>query len=133
MSQTKIRPRTTLLLLVISYTALAAAGCDCPRRLRVLQRQNQILTEQIADLENQLMLADAQAAQAAPTSQTNAVQMQTPADVSVYTIVEGDSLWSIARKQLGKGSRYKEILALNPHISQDEPLAIGTKLKLPPR
>lgn len=126
MSQTKSRPRTTVLLLVISYTALAAAGCDCPRRLRVLQRQNRILTEQIADLENQLMLADAQAD--AATTQT-----QAPLSESVYTVAEGDSLWSIARKQLGKGSRYKEILAMNPHISKDKPLAIGTKLKLPPR
>lgn len=30
-----------------------------------------------------------------------------------YTVVKGDSLWSIAQKQLGKGSRYTEIVKLN--------------------
>ena len=30
-----------------------------------------------------------------------------------YTVRKGDSLWSIAVKELGKGSRYKEIMTLN--------------------
>ena len=30
-----------------------------------------------------------------------------------YTVKSGDSLWSISQKFLGKGSRYKEIMALN--------------------
>lgn len=30
-----------------------------------------------------------------------------------YTVQRGDSLWSIANKFLGKGTRYKEIVALN--------------------
>ncbi|MBE6894775.1 MAG: LysM peptidoglycan-binding domain-containing protein [Ruminococcaceae bacterium] len=36
---------------------------------------------------------------------------------SVYTVVKNDSLWGIAQKQLGKGSRYSEIKALNSLIS----------------
>lgn len=30
-----------------------------------------------------------------------------------YTVRKGDSLWSIASKELGKGARYKEIMSLN--------------------
>lgn len=36
-----------------------------------------------------------------------------PPDSSTYTVVKGDSLWAIAQKFLGDGSRYPEIYALN--------------------
>ena len=35
------------------------------------------------------------------------------ADVTTYTIQNGDTLWNISKKFLGKGNRYKEIMALN--------------------
>lgn len=47
-----------------------------------------------------------------------------------YTIVEGDSLWSIAKDKLGDGTRYKEILELNPDL-QIETLKIGSTIKIP--
>ncbi len=50
-----------------------------------------------------------------------------------YVIKDGDSFWKIAASQLGSGTRYKEIIALNPGISPDKPLVIGTKIKLPPK
>ena len=31
----------------------------------------------------------------------------------MYTVKAGDTLWDIAQTQLGNGSRYKEITALN--------------------
>ena len=46
-----------------------------------------------------------------------------------YTVKSGDSLWSIAAKQLGNGSRYKEIKSLNG-LSSDTIYA-GQVLKLP--
>jgi LysM repeat protein len=49
----------------------------------------------------------------------------------LYTIKSGDSLWIIAQKQLGNGSRFEEILKLNPNISANSNLAIGTKLTIP--
>jgi nucleoid-associated protein YgaU len=49
----------------------------------------------------------------------------------LYTIQNGDSLWIIAQKQLGNGSRFKEILKLNPKITAKSNLVVGSKLKLP--
>lgn len=51
------------------------------------------------------------------------------AEQSVYTVVAGDSLWTIAQKRLGNGSRYKEIMTLNGLSSTV--IRAGQKLKLP--
>ena len=48
-----------------------------------------------------------------------------------YIIEDGDSFWKIAQEQLGDGNRYTEILRLNPAISEDQTLIIGTKIKIP--
>jgi nucleoid-associated protein YgaU len=48
---------------------------------------------------------------------------------TVHTVVKGDSLWEIARKYLGDGSRYKEIVTLN-RLKSDV-ITIGQKLKIP--
>ena len=47
----------------------------------------------------------------------------------VYTVKKGDSLWSIAKKYLGKGARYTEIVKLNNLKSNT--ITPGQKLKLP--
>jgi nucleoid-associated protein YgaU len=52
-------------------------------------------------------------------------------NVKYYTIQSGDSFWSIAQKQLGNGSRYMEILKLNPKFSEKSRLVVGSKLMLP--
>lgn len=46
-----------------------------------------------------------------------------------YTVRSGDSLWAIAAKQLGNGSRYKEIKTLNGLASDS--IRPGQVLKLP--
>jgi nucleoid-associated protein YgaU len=114
-------------LTVVSVVALCAVGCERSQKLESLQKQNQTLTQRVAELEDQLKQ---QADAAVSTATTNA---QALVGESVYIVVEGDNLWSIAKKQLGNGTRYKEILALNPHITKDKPLAIGIKLKMPPQ
>jgi hypothetical protein len=48
---------------------------------------------------------------------------------SVYTVVPGDTLWGIAQKRLGNGSRYQEIMALNGLNSTL--IRVGQKLRLP--
>ncbi|MFB5674275.1 LysM peptidoglycan-binding domain-containing protein [Paenibacillus terreus] len=49
-----------------------------------------------------------------------------------YTLKSGDSLWSVAKKTLGDGSRYKEIQKMN-NIADSElkKLPVGKVLKLP--
>ena len=46
-----------------------------------------------------------------------------------YTVRRGDSLWKIARSQLGAGSRYTEIMALN--ALESETIYPGQVLLLP--
>ena len=47
----------------------------------------------------------------------------------VHTVVHGDTLWAIAKKYLGNGSRYKEIVSLNGPKSNV--IYSGMKLKIP--
>jgi LysM repeat protein len=53
----------------------------------------------------------------------------TTAAYEIYTVVKGDTLWGIAAKKLGSGTRYKEIKTLNG-LSSDTIYA-GQKLKIP--
>jgi nucleoid-associated protein YgaU len=51
-----------------------------------------------------------------------------------YVVQSGDSLWQIAEKFLGDGSRYHEIVELNDDILADvEEIPVGMRLKLPLR
>jgi nucleoid-associated protein YgaU len=52
--------------------------------------------------------------------------------ISEYTVREGDSLWSIAKQNLGDGNRYAEIVRLNKgKIKSVNDVVIGTRLKIP--
>ncbi len=49
-----------------------------------------------------------------------------------YRVRRGDTLWSIARVSLGRGARYREIVALNPRSLRDANLIRrGQRLRLP--
>lgn len=48
-----------------------------------------------------------------------------------YEVRRGDSLSSIAAKQLGTTERWREIWALNPRIRRPDQLEIGTRLRMP--
>lgn len=51
-----------------------------------------------------------------------------------YIVREGDSLWNIADKQLGNGSRYIEITKLNSDIIYNEDnIPAGIRLRMPAR
>ena len=53
----------------------------------------------------------------------------TSASYKTYTVKKGDSLWAIAKKQLGSGSRYPEIVKLNQLGKKG--IQPGQKLKIP--
>ena len=48
-----------------------------------------------------------------------------------YTIKEGDSLWRIAATELGNGTRWREILEVNPTLSETSTLTVGSTILLP--
>lgn len=49
--------------------------------------------------------------------------------MKTYTVKKGDSLWAIARKLLGDGSKYKEIKKANGLTS--DAIQVGMVLKIP--
>ena len=54
--------------------------------------------------------------------------------VEVMKVVEvraGDSLWKIAEQKLGRGSRWHDLVAVNPKISDPSRIGVGTKVVLP--
>src|SRR6185437_7647239 len=69
----------------------------------------------------------------APSDTPSATTDATTASGGEYTVQKGDSLWDIARKQLGDGSRWHEIYSLNSDAIGQNPnlINIGTDLKLP--
>lgn len=50
----------------------------------------------------------------------------------VYTVAKGDTLWSIAKKKLGSGKRYVEIVNLNKSLIKNiNSIKVGQKLIIP--
>lgn len=56
----------------------------------------------------------------------------TVASAGQYVVREGDSLWTISKKTLGKGSRWKEIHALNvDKLPRADAVRVGMVLRIP--
>src|ERR1700722_2805668 len=55
----------------------------------------------------------------------------TTPDAARVHIQPGDSLWKLARRHLGSGSRWNELLASNPNISDPNHIQPGTVLVVP--
>ncbi|NSW90208.1 MAG: LysM peptidoglycan-binding domain-containing protein [Firmicutes bacterium] len=63
---------------------------------------------------------------------TKTVSRPAPPKQPTYIVKPGDSLWKIAQKELGKGSRYPEIFELNkPPLKDPNIIYAGQVLKLP--
>jgi len=61
-----------------------------------------------------------------------AVNPATPAAVlRTVTVRSGDTLWRIAEENLGHGSRWREVLAVNPSVLSPEALMAGMQISLP--
>lgn len=72
------------------------------------------------------------AAKTQVVKKTTPPRQNTKPQPKTYSLVKGDSLWKVAQKFLGNGSRFREIANLNGiKDSQFRSLPIGLKLKLP--
>jgi nucleoid-associated protein YgaU len=56
---------------------------------------------------------------------------KTSAPPTLIAVQKDDTLWSLAREHLGKGSFWPQLAAANPELTQFTKLQVGTKLKLP--
>jgi nucleoid-associated protein YgaU len=56
-----------------------------------------------------------------------------PTPSQSIVVREGDTLWTLSRQHLGRGTRWLELMAANPSIADPTHLVPGTALTLPPR
>ncbi len=47
------------------------------------------------------------------------------------TVKKGDTLWSMAREHLGRGTAWKCLAEANPELGEPEQLQIGAQVRLP--
>jgi len=146
-------------IVVAALVILCSPGCVSQEELQSAQKENQKLSRRVAELEKQvdyyknasqlysqqvaklesqlvqtrerLRQATAQSQQTTGSALVVTTTSEAKTSGSVYTVVNGDCLWDIAEDQLGNGVRYKEILALNPNITNEDSLAVGARLNLP--
>jgi nucleoid-associated protein YgaU len=71
-------------------------------------------------------------AAAAPREAARADTVRPAAGQRTYRIKRGDTLWEIARDELGRASAVKDILELNPDLDPSR-LALGRTILLPSR
>jgi hypothetical protein len=96
---------------------------DAQYRIELVQARDLIV---MTDAERQAKLGDASAGQ-----QTAA--RPAPPPPKTYTVKPGDTLWAIAKKTLGDGSRWKEIYQANLSVIGKDPSLIipGQTLRIP--
>jgi nucleoid-associated protein YgaU len=131
MNRTIFSAGTIAVWTLAAVLAILNSGCSKQEKKASMQEQNLPGTEEITVTEVQPAPAPMYTPAPAPAAIAPAAAAQPANPTSVYVVVKGDTLWSIAQRKLGSGNRYKEILALNPQLQQNKPLAIGTKLTLP--
>jgi nucleoid-associated protein YgaU len=59
------------------------------------------------------------------------IEIRGNASLRIVTVRPGDSLWKLAQENLGRGSRWQELLAANPGIVDPARIAAGTEIVLP--
>lgn len=61
-----------------------------------------------------------------------APEAEAAVEVEYYTIESGDTLWAIASKFLGNGSKYPEIFEANREVIEDpDKIFVGQKIRIP--
>lgn len=51
--------------------------------------------------------------------------------LKTYTVASGDTLWSIAKRFIGNGAKYQDLVKLNPKIKNPSLIYVGQVIKLP--
>src|SRR5260370_25780509 len=69
----------------------------------------------------------------APVATVVRVARNGAAKLHAIVVKPGDSLWKIAAEKLGKGLRWRDLLAVNPGIVDANHIAIGSQIYLPAR
>lgn len=122
----------------ISQRHLGSAG-----RWKEIQRANAPAVPENGAIRVGMRLVIPRGATAAASSE-GAAQTQTQAERRTevgsegwgrrYTVVEGDTLWRIAQRELGDGGRWREILNANTDvIPGDGGVTVGMQIRLPGR
>jgi nucleoid-associated protein YgaU len=57
--------------------------------------------------------------------------VKAPSPLHIVIIQPGDSLWKLAQQNLGRGSRWQELLAANPGIVDPARISAGTEIVVP--
>jgi nucleoid-associated protein YgaU len=100
-----------------------------------LTEQNSYLTAQVSLLQNASNAAQSQSESEDKTEQTSEGTSETTTEASSqgekYIVQSGDSLYKIAQKVYGDGSRYTDILKANGMTEDNISLSVGDELIIP--
>lgn len=66
-----------------------------------------------------------------PKSVSPIAPVSEKSNLRAIVVQRGDSLWKLAEKELGRGQRWQEFLAVNPAIIRPEYLSAGTTIYVP--
>jgi nucleoid-associated protein YgaU len=69
----------------------------------------------------------------APSRPVASVSRPSTPALHPVTVQRGDSLWKLAQQNLGRGSRWPELLAVNPRIANPGQIKVGAQIFLPAR
>ena len=75
--------------------------------------------------------ADASGGRASVSARAEASVSDEAAGSRTYLVQPGDELWGVAEQELGEGGRWRELVALNPGLTESTRLEAGTRLVLP--
>jgi nucleoid-associated protein YgaU len=71
------------------------------------------------------------AVRVAPQQNAVAISVAGQAKLNAVIVRPGDSLWKLAQQNLGKGLRWRDLLAANPGIADGNHIAVGSQIYLP--
>src|SRR5258708_7550318 len=71
------------------------------------------------------------AVRVAPSQPAAPIAPALPSKLNVVTVKPGDSLWKLAQQNLGKGLRWRDLLAVNPGIADANHIVAGSQIYLP--